>query len=66
MDALAYDALIEARAFPEIAPPPLRGTVWILGKKYKLPDEKPAMSDDIRSRIWCTYRKNFRAISRSV
>ena len=27
--------------------------------------EKEAMMDDIRSRIWCSYRKNFRPISES-
>ena len=82
------DAPYEIVAFPEIAPPPLRGIVWVLGQKYKLPQgrsskmkddeilllsdshvcvplpspDKALMTDDVRSRLWCTYRKNFRAI----
>ena len=83
------DVPYEFVTFPEIAPPPLRGTVWVLGQKYKLPQgrsnkmeddetlllsdshvcvplpspDKALMTDDVRSRLWCTYRKNFRPIS---
>ncbi len=28
--------------------------------------EKEAMMDDVRSRIWCSYRRNFRPISESL
>ena len=106
MDCLAYDTLVELEAFPEVTPPPLKGALWILGKKYSLPRgqqvpsqalessclelaydllylfsypcdgcssvaissppaDKGDMTDDIRSRLWCSYRKNFRAISKS-
>ena len=37
VDSTTYDALVELNAFPEVAPPPLRGTVWVLGKSYNLP-----------------------------
>lgn len=83
------DAPYDFVTFPEIAPPPLRGPVWVLGKKYKLPEgksskneddeillladshvcvpllspDKALMTDDVCSRLWCTYRKNFRPIS---
>lgn len=36
-DSATYDALVELSAFPEVAPPPLRGTFWVLGKSYNLP-----------------------------
>lgn len=39
-DSATYDALVELNAFPEVAPPPLRGTFWVLGKSYNLPHRK--------------------------
>ena len=39
-DYTTYDATVELNAFPEVAPPPLRGTFWILGKSYNLPQRK--------------------------
>lgn len=37
VDSSTYDALFELNAFPEVTPPPLRGTYWVLGKAYNLP-----------------------------
>ena len=37
VDSSTYDALVELNAFPEVAPPPLQGTFWVLGKSYNLP-----------------------------
>lgn len=39
-DSATYDALVELNAFPEVAPPPLRGTFMVLGKSYNLPHRK--------------------------
>merc|ERR1719354_182830 len=36
--------------------------VWVLGKYFKPDEELDQMNDDILSRIWITYRKNFPAI----
>ena len=40
MDCTTYEPIVELNAFPEVAPPPLRGTFWILGKSYNLPQRK--------------------------
>lgn len=37
MDTLVCDALIDVGAFPEVAPPPLKGKTWLLGRQYNLP-----------------------------
>eukprot|EP00731_Ephydatia_muelleri_P030294 Em0021g817a len=40
----------------------LEGDAWVLGVRYGLPEGNEEMREDVRSRIWCSYRKNFRAI----
>jgi len=40
----------------------LEKPVWVLGKYFKPDEEIEQMNDDIKSRIWITYRKNFPAI----
>lgn len=40
----------------------LEKPVWVLGKYFKPDEEIEQMNDDILSRIWITYRKNFPAI----
>lgn len=62
MESLTYEVASELVAFAEVTPP-LKGECWVLGRKYCLPHDKAAMTEDIRSRLWCSYRKNFRAIS---
>ncbi len=37
MDTLVCDALVDVGAFPEVAPPPLKGRTCLLGKYYNLP-----------------------------
>ena len=37
MDSLAFDNLIDVGAYPEVAPPPLKGKTCLLGKYYHLP-----------------------------
>jgi len=34
-------------------------TVWLLGRQYELPDECDKLVEDIRSKLWITYRRNF-------
>lgn len=61
MDAatLTYDTLrfADTPDFPETAEP-----VWILGKKYSALTEKEELLNDVTSRLWFTYRRNFQAI----
>ena len=57
----------------------LNGEVWLLGEQYVLPQgintkytfcnilspsDKSALTEDVRSRLWFTYRRGFRAISK--
>lgn len=35
------------------------GPIWLLGRLYDLPQDAEKVSDDIVSKIWITYRKNF-------
>lgn len=42
--------------------PPTEDPVWILGIKYSSLHELEELRNDIKSRIWITYRKNFVAI----
>ena len=44
MDSYTYDVATELVTFPDMAPPPLRGECWVLGKKYCLPHGEPATS----------------------
>ena len=37
MATAAYDNWVEPSLFPEVAPPPMKGTAWLLGKQYLLP-----------------------------
>ncbi|XP_053316146.1 cysteine protease ATG4B [Spea bombifrons] len=61
MDAatLTYDTLrfADTPDFPETAEP-----VWVLGRKYSALTEKEELLNDITSRLWFTYRRNFQAI----
>ncbi|KAL9963595.1 hypothetical protein ACROYT_G027118 [Oculina patagonica] len=62
MDAacITYEAIsFEQDVFPRTKEP-----VWILGKQYITDRGEDTVSilRDIRSRLWCTYRKNFPAI----
>lgn len=36
-----------------------KANVWVLGRRFTLPEDKGAFIDYVRSRIWCTYRKGF-------
>nr|DBA25980.1 TPA: hypothetical protein GDO54_010295 [Pyxicephalus adspersus] len=58
MDAatLTYDTLrfSDTPDFPETAEP-----VWILGKNYSALTEKEEILNDVTSRLWFTYRRNF-------
>jgi cysteine protease ATG4 len=42
--------------------PTLNGEVWILGKRYASPKETKYLVEDVRSKLWFTYRRNFRPI----
>lgn len=59
----------------------LSGEVWLLGERYILPQgistkftlciilsllDKAALTEDVRSRLWFTYRRGFRAISKCI
>lgn len=46
------DAPYDFVTFPEIAPPPLRGTVWVLGQKYTLPEGKSSKMKMMKSCCW--------------
>ncbi|CAG0893606.1 unnamed protein product [Darwinula stevensoni] len=41
--------------------------IWLLGRRYLSKDEahRQALRDDVRTRIWCTYRKGFSPIGGS-
>ncbi|CAD7080003.1 unnamed protein product [Hermetia illucens] len=39
--------------------PKTNATVWILGKSYNSIQELERIRQDIRSRLWCTYRRGF-------
>jgi cysteine protease ATG4 len=41
-------------------------SIWLLGRKYDLPEEKEALIEDIRSKLWITYRKNFPSIDENT
>ncbi|KAK8725394.1 hypothetical protein OTU49_010842 [Cherax quadricarinatus] len=51
-------ALSEPEDFPKSEEP-----VWILGKKYSTQTELEPLRNDVQSRIWLTYRRNFAQIS---
>lgn len=40
-------------------------SVWILGQLYNLPEQADEFCDDIRSKLWVTYRKNFPQLDES-
>lgn len=40
--------------------------VWLLGRQYELPQEAEKLIDDIRSRLWITYRRNFPPIDENT
>lgn len=40
--------------------------VWLIGRRYELPGECEKLIDDIRSKIWITYRKNFPPIDENT
>ena len=87
---MAYENWIDTEMY-DLAPPPLKGLVWILGKCYSLPQgmnsvlvlisfyhanniiinvynynivDNESLEADIKSRIWFSYRKNFRQIGK--
>lgn len=33
--------------------------IWLLGRRYELPQEADLLIDDIKSKLWITYRRNF-------
>lgn len=51
-------AMSEPEDFPKSEEP-----VWILGKKYSTQTELEPLRNDVQSRIWLTYRRNFAQIS---
>lgn len=40
--------------------------VWLLGHLYELPQDSEKLIDDIRSKLWITYRKNFPPIDNNT
>ncbi|KAL8595912.1 hypothetical protein ACOMHN_018224 [Nucella lapillus] len=52
----------ESGPFPSDEFPRTAEPVCILGKMYSTLHDMEELKDDIRSRIWCTYRKNFISI----
>ncbi|XP_065888329.1 cysteine protease ATG4B-like [Dysidea avara] len=58
-NTLSYDNVV-----PGVSEPPA-GKVMVLGRLYQLPQDLPTYLKDIQSKIWCTYRKYFKAISGS-
>lgn len=36
-----------------------KATVWVLGRRFALPEEKETFIEHVRSRIWLTYRRGF-------
>jgi cysteine protease ATG4 len=40
--------------------------IWLLGRKYDLPNESGALIEDIRSKLWITYRRNFPPIDENT
>ncbi|KZC04248.1 PREDICTED: cysteine protease ATG4B [Dufourea novaeangliae] len=58
MDSLfTQNILDEPEDIPQTDEP-----VWVLGKKYNAIKELDAIRRDIRSKLWFTYRKNFKSI----
>ena len=45
MATAAYDNWVEPMLFPEVAPPPMKGTAWLLGKQYILPQGDLSLQD---------------------
>ena len=41
-------------------------TVWLLGRQYDLPREGTDLIEDIKSRLWITYRRNFPPIDENT
>lgn len=40
--------------------------IWLLGKQYNLPEDAEKLVDDIRSKFWITYRRNFPPIDENA
>lgn len=40
--------------------------VWLLGRQYALPQDADKLIDDIRSKLWITYRRNFPPIDENT
>lgn len=41
-------------------------SIWLLGRKYDLPEESAALIGDIKSKLWITYRRNFPPIDENT
>lgn len=42
------------------------GTVWLIGRQYNLPTDEEKLTNDIRTKLWITYRKNFPPIDENT
>uniref|UniRef100_A0A6G1S3M2 Cysteine protease n=1 Tax=Aceria tosichella TaxID=561515 RepID=A0A6G1S3M2_9ACAR len=41
-------------------------SIWLLGRQYDLPGESEALIEDIKSKLWITYRRNFPPIDENT
>lgn len=41
-------------------------SIWLLGRQYELPDDSDRLIEDIRSKLWITYRRNFPPIDENT
>lgn len=50
----SYESLVDIPSLPQTNEP-----IWFLGRKYVLPTDRKDLEDDVTTRFWFTYRKNF-------